>query len=107
MNLFLLQAAAQGGAKGGGSWQMILMLVLMVLIFWLFFIRPQSKKQKELQRQREALTNGDKIVTAGGIHGIIKEVKENYFVVEIADNVRIRIDKGSVFVGAVPATEKK
>jgi preprotein translocase subunit YajC len=101
MNFFLLQAAA----SKGGSWQMIAMLVLMILIFWLFFIRPQTKKQKELQKQREALTNGDKIITAGGIHGVIKEVKDTYFIVEIDDNVRIRIDKTSVFVAGTSVAE--
>lgn len=97
MNLFLLQAAA-GKAAQGSPLPMIIMMVLMVLLFWLFFIRPQSKKQKELQKQREALKSGDKVVTAGGIHGTIKDVKESYFIVEIDNNVQIRIDKASVFV---------
>ena len=73
MNLFLLQAAAPEAAKGGlmgGSWGTIIMMVVLILIFWLFFIRPQSKRQKELQRKREAMTEGDKVITAGGIHGV-------------------------------------
>ena len=60
-------------------------------------IRPQQKRQKEIRKFRESLAAGSKIVTAGGIHGTIKDVKENYFIVEVADGVRLRIDKGSVY----------
>ena len=65
-------------------------------------IRPQQKKQKELQAQRDALKIGSKIVTTGGILGTIKDMKENEFVVEIAEGVRVRVDKNSVY----PVIEK-
>ena len=91
MDFIFLQAAPQAGGLFGGSSQMILVLVLMVVIFYFFMIRPQQKRQKELQRQREALAKGDKIITAGGIKD---------FLVEIANGVNIRIDKGSVYVSA-------
>ena len=98
MNLFLLQAAAPDAAKGGlmgGSWGTIIMMVVLILIFWLFFIRPQSKRQKGLQRKREAMTEGDKVITAGGIHGKISKVLDKEFV--IAKDVQIRVDKSSVY----------
>ncbi len=100
MNLFLLQAEAPAGVGGffASPYGTFVMMGLIILFFWLFFIRPQTKRQKELQRKREALGKGDKIVTAGGIHGEITEVKENYFLVEIDKNVQIRIEKTSVFV---------
>ena len=100
MDFIFLQAAPQAGGLFGGSSQMILVLVLMVVIFYFFMIRRQQKRQKELQRQREALAKGDKIITAGGIHGTIREVREKDFLVEIANGVNIRIDKGSVYVSA-------
>ncbi|MCE8193066.1 preprotein translocase subunit YajC [Porphyromonas gingivalis] len=100
MDFIFLLAAPQAGGLLGGSSQMILVLVLMVVIFYFFMIRPQQKRQKELQRQREALAKGDKIITAGGIHGTIREVREKDFLVEIANGVNIRIDKGSVYVSA-------
>lgn len=104
MDFIFLQAAPQGGGLfGGSSAQMILMLVLMVVIFYFFMIRPQQKRQKALQRQREALGKGDRIITAGGIHGTIREVREKDFLVEIANGVNIRIDKGSVYVSAQEA----
>ena len=75
----------------------IAMIVLIFVIFYFFMIRPQQRKQKELQKKREALGTNDRIVTSGGLHGVIKDIKETEFVVEIADGVRVRVDKGSVF----------
>ena len=63
-------------------------------------IRPQSKRQKEIKKQREAMKAGDKVVTSGGIYGRVKEIKETTVTVEIAENVRIKVDKNSVFATA-------
>lgn len=74
-------------------------LIMMVLIFgvmWLFMIRPQQKRQKELQKFRDGLKRGDKIISAGGIYGTVKEVKEGYILMEVDNNVNIRIDKSMV-----------
>ena len=77
----------------------IIMIVALTAIFYFFMIRPQSKKQKEIRKFRESLKNGDKVITAGGIYGKIKEVSENSntVILEISDGVRIRIDKGSIY----------
>lgn len=83
----------------------IFMIVALIVIFYFFMIRPQQKRQKEIRKFRENLAAGSKIVTAGGIHGTIKDVKENYFIVEVADGVRLRIDKGSVYPSADAANE--
>lgn len=103
MDFIFLQASAQAGGLFGGSGQMILMLILFVAIFYFFMIRPQQKRQKELQRQRNSMSKGDKVITAGGIHGVIREVREKDFMIEIANGVNIRIDKGSVYVSAQEA----
>ncbi|MDR1631310.1 MAG: preprotein translocase subunit YajC [Dysgonamonadaceae bacterium] len=79
---------------------MILMLVAVFAIMYFMMIRPQQKRQKEIQKMRDNLKVGDKIVTAGGIHGKIKEINEKDFLIEIAENVRIRVDKASVFVSS-------
>jgi preprotein translocase subunit YajC len=63
-------------------------------------IRPQQKKQKELQKQRDALKKGDKVITAGGIYGTIKDVKETTFLIEVSKDVVIKMDKGSIYVAA-------
>ena len=89
----LLQAAP---AKGGGMSQ-IIMLVAIFAIFWLFMIRPQMKRQKDIKKFREAIKVGDKVVTGGGIYGKVKDIKDDVITLEIADNVRIRVDKASVF----------
>lgn len=81
------------------------MIVVLIVIFYFFLIRPQSKKQKEIRKFREALQVGDKVITAGGIHGKIKEISDTYFVLEIADNVKIRIDKASVYPSAADAAQ--
>ncbi len=88
----LLQAAA-----GGSAWSGILMMVVIIAIFYFFMIRPQTKKQKEIQKAREALRTGDAIVTSGGIYGKIKDIGDNYMVIEIADGVKIRVDKNSIY----------
>lgn len=101
MNLLsiLLQAAAPA-AGGVSSYSGILMMVLIFVVFYFFMIRPQSKRQKEIKKQREAMQVGDKVVTSGGIYGKLKEIKETTVIVEIAENVRIKIDKNSVFATA-------
>ena len=96
METILLQAQAQQGS----GWTSIIMMAAGVLIFWLFMIRPQQKRQKEVQRKREALTTGDRIVTSGGLYGVIRDIKETEFVVEITEGVRVRVDRGSVFPAA-------
>ncbi len=103
LNYILLQAAPAAGQQSG--WSTMIMLVLLVAVFYFFMIRPQQKKQKELQKQREALKKGDKVVSAGGIYGIIKEVQEHAFLVEISKDVVVKFDKGSIYVSAEDAQQ--
>ncbi len=101
LNLILLQATT--GQEGASQWAFWIMMILIFVVFYFFMIRPQTKKQKELQAQRDALKKGDKVVTAGGIYGEIKEVKENAVFVTIAKDIVIKVDKQSVFVAAEDA----
>lgn len=96
MNLltFLLQASDAPAPAGSSQ---LIMLVLIFAVFYLFMIRPQMKKQKEVKKFREALKAGDKVVSAGGIHGKVKDIKEQTVVVEVAEGVKITVDKASVF----------
>ena len=96
---FLLQAPVAANPQQGG-YSSIILIVLMIVVFYFFMIRPQMKKQKEMKKFRDSIKNGDKVITAGGIYGKVKEVKETVIVLEIADNVRISIDKGSVYPNA-------
>lgn len=95
MNLLtFLQAQPQ--AAGAGNWGFFLMMILIFVVMWFFLIRPQQKKQKELAKFRNSLQKGDKIVTIGGIYGVIDEIKDLYVIVEIDANVKIRVDKNSI-----------
>ena len=84
---------AEGAAKSGGNYSFIVMMVLIFAVMWLLMIRPQQKQQKELARFRESLQKGAKVVTAGGIHGTVKEVNQTTVTLEIDKNVTIEVDK--------------
>lgn len=103
----LLSILLQAPAAGGNQWSGILMMVVIVAIFYFFMIRPQQKRQKEIQKAREALKIGDKVITAGGIYGKIKEIGDVYMVIEIANGVSIKIDKTSVFASAEDAAQQQ
>ena len=96
LNTVLLQAAT-GGTGAGSGWSSMIMIVALIAIFYFFMIAPQQKKQKKINAFRDSLRNGDKVMTAGGIYGRIREVKDNTVILEIADGVRIKIDKNSIY----------
>ncbi|MBR1539444.1 MAG: preprotein translocase subunit YajC [Bacteroidales bacterium] len=93
--LTLLQAQGAGQAGGGGL-TMLLMLALIFVVMWLFMIRPQQKRQKELNAFRDNLKKGDKVVTVGGIYGTVLDVTENKVMLEIDKDVKIKVDKASL-----------
>ena len=95
MNFITLLQAAPAAQQGGGM-SMWIMLALIFLVMWVFMIRPQKKQQKELQNFRDGLKKGDKVVTIGGIYGTISEVKEGYVLMEIDNNVKIRVNKNAL-----------
>lgn len=105
MNLLtiMLQAAAP---QSGSNWMSILMMVLIFVVFYFFMIRPQSKRQKEVRKFQDSLEAGKHVVTSGGIYGKIKEVKDNIVVLEIADNVRIKVNKTMVFDSPEDASQQ-
>ena len=96
-SLLLAQQAAPGG-PGGGLMGLLPMVLLFAAMYFLM-IAPQRKKQKQHEAMLKALESGDEIVTTGGIYGTITNVKEDRFVVRIADNTKIELGKG--FVSAV------
>ncbi len=100
-NLIALQAA---GGNGAGIMN-IGLIVILFAVFYFFMIRPQQKKQKEIKKFRDALAKGDKIITAGGIYGKIRNVGTTTFDVEISEGVRITIDKNSVYPSSQEITE--
>ena len=96
MNMMtILQAQGAQGGQGGGL-TMLLMLALIFVVMWLFMIRPQQKRQKQLNEFRNSLSKGDKVVTVGGIYGTIVEVNDNKVLLEIDKDVKIKVDKASL-----------
>jgi preprotein translocase subunit YajC len=91
----MLQETAAASPKGGG-WSMILMMLLIFVVMWFFMIRPQQKQQKELAKFRNALEKGQKVMTAGGIHGVIKEVKPTSVIITVDKDVTLEVDKGMI-----------
>ena len=98
--LSILLDGVGGATPGTINWSMPLMLVALFAIMYFLMIRPQQKKQKEIQKMRESLKKGDRVLTSGGVYGIIKEVEDTAFIVEIAEGVRVKVDKASVFAAA-------
>ncbi len=95
--LVLLQSA-----QGDGGMGMILMLVAMFAIMYFFMIRPQQKKQKEIQKFRNSIERGQEVVTAGGIYGTVRDIDDvkNVLIIEVSNGVRLRVDRNSVFASA-------
>ena len=93
--LFLAAQAAQGG----GSMSFIIMMLAIFAIMWFFMIRPQQKRQKEIQNFQNSLTEGAEVVTGGGIYGTVKKIDlaSGIIEVKIADGVVIKVDKSYVF----------
>lgn len=101
---FILDAAP--AAQGGGM-SMWIMLAAIFVIMWLFMIRPQRKQQKALEEMRRNLKKGDKVITAGGIYGVISDVEERTALIKVDGEVKIRIDKSSLQLDNTVAPETK
>ena len=99
-NLFLQSGSGQSGMP------MLIMMVAIFAIMWFFMIRPQQKKQKKIREFQNALKEGDKVVTGGGVYGTVKRVnaQENTIDIEVARGVVITVAKGYVFADAASQT---
>jgi preprotein translocase subunit YajC len=98
MNSLIPDAMAQaaGGAPAGAGTTSLIMMAVFVVIFYFLLILPQQKKQKEHQAMLSKITAGDEVVTAGGILGKVIEVGDNFLTIEIAENVRIKVQRFQV-----------
>ena len=89
-------AAAPQQAPAGGGWSLWIMLGLMFLVMWFFMIRPQRRQQKELEKFRNALKKGDKIVTIGGIYGTVDSISDRTVIIKVDEQTKLKVDKGSL-----------
>ncbi len=91
-----LQTAAPAAGSAGSSLSMWIMLILIFVVMWFFMIRPQRKQQKALEEMRRSLKKGDKVVTAGGIYGVVADVDDRTVLVKVDGEVKLRVDKSSI-----------
>lgn len=91
MKLFFLQGAA--APQGGMDWSLIVMMLLIFVVMYFLMIRPQQKRQKELNNFRNSLEKGAKVITAGGIYAVVKQIDETTVLLEVDSNVTLRVDK--------------
>ncbi len=95
----LLAMAPQGQQDGGGGLiSTLVMFGLIIAIFYFMILRPQQKRQKERQKLLETIKKGDKVVTAGGIHGTVLGVEDKTLLVQVADNVKLKVERSSISV---------
>ena len=107
----LLQVAADAAvavpeAPQQSSWTFWVMIVAMVAVMYFFMWRPESKRRKEMEKFRNGLKSGDKVITAGGIYAVVKKVEDTTLLIEVDSNVTLRIDKTMVVAAPAPAEKK-
>ncbi|HDM09393.1 MAG TPA: preprotein translocase subunit YajC [Desulfobacteraceae bacterium] len=96
---FLAYAMGGGGASGGGqggAFGAFIPLILMFAIFYFLLIRPQQKKSKQHREMIASLKKGDRVVSNGGLHGVITGISDDVVTMEIAPKVRVKVSRGSI-----------
>ncbi len=96
MYQLIFAMAPQGGEGGGGLISTLIMFGAIFLIFYFMIIRPQQKRSKEREKLLSNLEKGDKVVTNGGIHGIVSGLEEKTALLQIADNMKIKIERSAI-----------
>jgi preprotein translocase subunit YajC len=106
---YLLLGGSQGGEAptGSAAFLQFVPFIAIIAIFYFLIIRPQNKKQKDTQRMLNALKKGDKVVTIGGIHGVIQSVKEQSVVLKVDDTVRLEFSRSAISTVESAAKEEK
>lgn len=99
------EVAAEAPAQGF-DWSFVLMIIAMIAIMYFFMWRPESKRRKQMENFRNNIKKGDKIITAGGIYGTVKEIQPTSLLIEVDSNVTLRVDKNMV-VGDPSMTQAK
>ncbi len=96
MNIVDLIAMAQQGGGGGSMLSTVVMFALIILIFYFMILRPQQKRQKERETLLSSMKKGDKVITLGGVHGMIVGMEEKTVLVQIAENVKVKYEKSAI-----------
>ncbi len=97
-NQIIAMAPAQQGQGGGEIYSTLIMFALIIGIFYLMIIRPQQKRTKEREALLSQIKKGDKVITAGGVHAKVIAVEDKTMLIEIAENVKVKIERSSISV---------
>ncbi len=90
-----------------GSWMSFLPLILIFVVMYFFMLRPQMKKQKDVRNFRDAVKKGDAVMTVSGVHGKVIEVKDTTVILEIAPNVKIKVEKSGIIANAADMPQQR
>jgi len=95
---YLFLMGQPSGTTGGQGNMLVTMLplILVFVVFYFFMIRPQMKKQKEMNNYRSSLKKGDKVVTTGGVYGRVHEVKDNFIMMDVGGDIKLKVDKSAL-----------
>ncbi len=104
--LYFMGAPAAGSTGQTNPLLTFLPLILVFVVFYFFMIRPQMKKQKEMNNFRNSLQKGDKVITTGGIYGRINEVKDNYVMLEVGGDFKLKVDKSALIKDPTDVEQK-
>ena len=109
MNSFVMSLlmGAPSGEGGGNPIMSFLPLIAIVAIFYFLILRPQSKKQKDTQKMLSALKKGDRVITIGGVHGVIQSIKETTVIVKVDENVKLEFNRSAISSVSSQAKEEK
>jgi len=92
----LAMAPPQGGSSEGSLFSTLIMFALIIGIFYFLILRPQQKRQKDRQKLLDAVKKGDKVVTAGGMHGTVVGVEEKTLLIQVADNIKLKFERTAI-----------
>ncbi len=95
-HLLAMAPPPSGGSAEGSLFSTLIMFALIIGIFYFLILRPQQKRQKERQKLLDAVKKGDKVVTAGGMHGTVVGVEEKTLLIQVADNVKLKFERSAV-----------
>jgi preprotein translocase subunit YajC len=98
-------SSPQGGGQGLGALGSLIPLVIIFVIFYFLLIKPQQKKVKEHKKMMENLKKGDKIITSGGLYGVIEAVSNNTVTIKVAENVKVKLGKSYIAALRAPSEE--
>lgn len=94
--MHLIAMSPQGGDPQGGLFSTLIMFTLIIGIFYFMILRPQQRRQKERDKLLGSIKKGDRVVTVGGIHGIVAGVDEKTLLIEVADKLKLKFDRSAV-----------